>query len=511
MPNDLDIIKDHVLNGNTQAAYDHLMANYRNEDELRHGILTAINEDPDVIAHRDANPNESPLGGWGRGGEFAGGDQRRLDEHLAEQDRQSALAEQERLRQEQSSNNSTSAETTTTRPDNTNTQQSTYDSSTDELILSEEDQDIANQILERKNDLPTQGITADQIEQFILPDHLPETGGVSTPGLGGSDIISIIADEILESHPNSSMDAAEVAAAAVLTAITEDAEQKIKFINDLRDSTPNVGSISITGFVSEETLNQAIDFASKAGDFMEGADMIGSTVDIWRTSAQAHNLVNNMGNMSREDAINEMGGLIEQQMQNINELGGSYGLPDYMTTSIDLFIQNSDITGEFNDIVGTIESSEDFVHFAQLMQLPTEEAIPLLQDFAKDKANAAFMNAKSGLSDWANKKANQMGVAQDNLWRSIENRITLRKQEEAAEKQRQIQYTNQQKAILDNQQSLSSKKANQSWDSHIKDLKKEIANPLEKADVSVAKTETYLNILKSSASSLGDPDTYPTG
>ena len=67
MPNDLDIIKDHVLNGNTQAAYDHLMANYRNEDGMRHELLTEIYADPDVKAYWEANSIQGTLSSWGRG------------------------------------------------------------------------------------------------------------------------------------------------------------------------------------------------------------------------------------------------------------------------------------------------------------------------------------------------------------------------------------------------------------------------------------------------------------
>lgn len=520
MPNDLEIIRQHVLSGNSQAAYDHLMANYRNDDGMRHELLTTIYADPEVKDYWESNPNQGTLGGWGRGGIFEGGDRGRLNEHLAEQDRQEALAEQERIRQQQARN-----ETSSTESNNISTEQNTSNHTgtnnsilnNDEITISEEDENMMNELVNRHAEIYGTGPTPDQIEQFVLPDKLPETGGVSTPALGLDDMSRIVVDELLESQPGLGVDAAEVAAAAILTAIKEDAELQKDFVQGLRDSP--LGEVSITGYVDEETLNQVIDFASKAGDAMQVGDIIGSTVDIFSTSAQAHNLVNNMHNMSKEESMAMMGDLLEQQMHNINEFGGSMGMPGYLTSSIELWIDKSDIPGEFNEIVGTLESSDDFVEFAQLMQLPTDEAIPLLKDFAKDKSNAALMGVKTGLSDWASKQANKLGVAKHNLWRSIENRIVIRKQKEAeeqarltAEKNRQIQYTNKQKAILDNQKPLSSKKEGESWDSHIKGLKKEISSKIvEEAKVTEENSNRYLNILQSSANALGDPDTYPTG
>ena len=48
MPNDFEVIKAFVLNGDNQSAHNHLMFHYRQDDEMRHALLTAIYEDPEV-------------------------------------------------------------------------------------------------------------------------------------------------------------------------------------------------------------------------------------------------------------------------------------------------------------------------------------------------------------------------------------------------------------------------------------------------------------------------------
>lgn len=209
MPNDFDIIKDHVINGNTQAAYDHLMANYRQDDGLRHEIRAAILADPEVKKYYEDNPLQGVLGGLGRGGIFEGGDKRRLEEHLAQQDRAEAeaLARQNAAKEHTAQNEilkeqNSPVESTKDKPLLSN-QNEVVESQkgplqqNDPNLITAEDQSIIDDILRRKEDLSSVGYS----QGFVLPDKLPATGGDGN--LDYLDYVKFAKDSYKDNRANS--------------------------------------------------------------------------------------------------------------------------------------------------------------------------------------------------------------------------------------------------------------------------------------------------------------------
>jgi hypothetical protein len=110
------------------------------------------------------------LGGLGRGGIFAGGDKRRLDEHLAQQDRAEAEA--------QARQNTAKENVATNEPTNANTNQS--DLLLNDPQLSSEDKLVEEQILAKKESQNTFTLSEGG-EEMVLPNELPRTGQGNQP------------------------------------------------------------------------------------------------------------------------------------------------------------------------------------------------------------------------------------------------------------------------------------------------------------------------------------------
>ncbi len=442
--NDYETIKQHLLDGNYETdGLIHLHTAYGGhmDRDTRVELIMELRQDPDVMNYMNSTGGDvNTIGGFGNGGIFVGG----ADQEPRTDAERIEIYTDKILGNEYDDGGVVDHNTPAYQPQNT---QDSSDS------ISEESTTVVNNTTESSVPDVEPGVTTtlNGTDTLVLPDELPATGISGDAFINGNGEVLTPSDPIPDSMYDDYAALQDIHHGQVTQTISDYNEGTAETTIELPDVLP--GGDPILNDPDFELLQQvasaqdlelgrsvllAIDNSNSyvhemvdalkevnedlklefLNNFFNTIDIVQAPIDnalpLYKEVLNMQLLISNQNQFSEVEQIQLMGKYIEDFVAHSKDILIQANLPgiheDNWNYLMDILIPDPadwSAASHLRDTLNHLRGYDEFVEFAQIMQLPTDEALPALKAFAHRLGKGAIED----FSNWYDSRIEAAGAA----------------------------------------------------------------------------------------------------